>query len=53
MSNEEEEDEIMDIAYVLTEENGTEFEQTLLYKTASPFILKNGHNFSNSFKNFQ
>jgi hypothetical protein len=50
----DEEDETVDeIAYKINDEDATEFEQALLSNTGSPHILKNGHDFSNSFKRFQ
>lgn len=39
--------------YKLSDEDATEFEQALLLNTYSPHLLKNNHNFSDSFKNFQ
>ncbi|KAI9015782.1 hypothetical protein CLU79DRAFT_837897 [Phycomyces nitens] len=50
----EEEDETVDeIGYKLNEEDATKFEQSLLSDTGSPYMLKNGHNFTSSFKKFQ
>lgn len=50
----DEEDETVDeIAYKLNDEDATEFEKVLLSNITSPHILKNDHDFSNSFKRFQ
>ena len=50
--NDEEDETVDEIAYKL-DESASEFEQALLSNTDSPHILKNGHDFSNSFKRFQ
>lgn len=50
--SDEEDVTVDEIAYKLNE-SATEFEQSLLSNTDSRHILKNGHDFINSFKRFQ
>lgn len=51
--SDEESEAVDEIVYKVNDEDAPEFEQTLLFNTASPHILKNGHDISNSFKKFQ
>lgn len=51
--SDEEDETVNEIAYKLNDEDAPEFEQALLSNTASPHILKNGHDFSNIFKRLQ
>lgn len=51
--SDEEGETVDEIAYKVNDEDAPEFEQTLLFNITSPHILKNDHDFSNSFKRFQ
>ncbi|KAI9265389.1 hypothetical protein EDC94DRAFT_583406 [Helicostylum pulchrum] len=50
--SDEEDETVGVIGYKLNDEDATEFEKVLLANTEAPHILKNGHDFSDSFKKF-